>query len=559
VRDLLAECLKSLLVFTVVPVPENADSPIFVNLEILQTACANNDAVVVGVGRNKRSLSKEEAIGMFGVWVREKKLLDWYHVFISYRWGVDDYLVDGIADALMEEVIGTNYDLVNVFQDRKRLKNGDNFMERFIDAMFVTLVICPVVSRHAMDRMNLMVKGSSEKKSDVELEKQEEYYRSKADYTLLEWVLACQLAAIQDQYRREHGGEFHPTVRVVSVFPLLLEDIQTLLPTLANVEPITTWQLADSALRARGLEPIIPICTIRTFVSDYLMKYLCQYKFAPSLGGENFEQERERLKDTGNAREIEKAAAAACTKEIMEVLKNLDAAICAAAAIAAKAAAADIPLSHSTPSGKAATAMKFLVSDCSEADFEPDLLSVTGEVTKCVGSVMEVLNELNVEQPSRPTSGKAGGGSASKSPPTPPSTVEGIEAAWEILQDVNQHENAQSLAKLIADVGIIDSTYLRKCTTSEVESVAALLKPAPRRKFKELLANIGERDLQQAWGILNNEKRVRDPDGLRQVLEDEGILEEEDLEGVQREKLIHIGSFLKPAGEDRFKRAMKLG
>jgi hypothetical protein len=49
---------------------------------------------------------------------------------------------------------GAHCDLVNVFHDRKRLNIGENFMEKFIDAVCVSLVIAPVVSRHVLDRMN---------------------------------------------------------------------------------------------------------------------------------------------------------------------------------------------------------------------------------------------------------------------------------------------------------------------------------------------------------------------------------------------------------------------
>jgi hypothetical protein len=169
---------------------------------------------------------------------------------------------------------------------------------------------------------------------------------------------------------------------------------------------------------------------------------------------------------------------------------------------------------------------------------------------------MEVLNELNAERSTMSSSGKAGNGSAGEQPPTP-SPVEG---AWAILRDVNQHENPQALTKLLTDLGIIDMSYLQKCTNSEMESIAVLLRPAPQRLFKELLSNVVfARDLQQAWGILNDGKKVRDMEGLRGVLDNEGISEAEDLEEVQQEKLMHIATFLKPTGETRFKRAMKLG
>jgi hypothetical protein len=47
--------------------------------------------------------------------------------------------------------------------------------------------------------MNTVMKGTSKRKSEKEL------YRSKVDYTMLEWVLACQLAAIRYKHRREHA------------------------------------------------------------------------------------------------------------------------------------------------------------------------------------------------------------------------------------------------------------------------------------------------------------------------------------------------------------------
>jgi hypothetical protein len=81
---------------------------------------------------------------------------------------------------------------------------------------------------------------------------------------------------------------------------------------------------------------------------------------------------------------------------------------------------------------------------------------------KCVVRVMEVLNELEVERIGRFNSEMVGGASPGEQSTAQP-TAEGLETAWMILRDVKQHEDTEALANLVANIGIIDSRYLRVC------------------------------------------------------------------------------------------------
>jgi hypothetical protein len=98
------------------------------------------------------------------------------HVFISYRWGPHD---STIADLLFEtlsadEVLETT---MCVFQDKRRLQNGDRFDFQFMAAMENSLVIVPLVSWDALKRMTTLTPISE------------------CDNVLLEWTLALELHA----------------------------------------------------------------------------------------------------------------------------------------------------------------------------------------------------------------------------------------------------------------------------------------------------------------------------------------------------------------------------
>jgi hypothetical protein len=97
-------------------------------------------------------------------------------VFFSYRWDKNDQeLVISANTKLCVQLHGDRQ--VHVFLDRVRLQAGRRFDKDFLEALFMSTVVVPVVSMGALERM-MTLKEDSE------------------DNVLLEWTMACELCEI---------------------------------------------------------------------------------------------------------------------------------------------------------------------------------------------------------------------------------------------------------------------------------------------------------------------------------------------------------------------------
>jgi len=122
-------------------------------------------------------LSALEAKNLFGQWLPPLGLRECYHVFLSYRWGdFDTELVKALFSTLSVAVTGEGQQ-VHVFLDRNRLEEGRIFSSDFAKGLIKSLVVVPVLSSAALDRMFAL-------KCD-----------SNVDNVLLEWTLIVVLLA----------------------------------------------------------------------------------------------------------------------------------------------------------------------------------------------------------------------------------------------------------------------------------------------------------------------------------------------------------------------------
>jgi hypothetical protein len=299
VTNILSDCFGSLRFFVAVEYKSEGGAegslPIFMNLERVQQACAHmastggsNDSSNIVV--DGKTVGRKKLEELYGPWVRRKELRTLYHVFFSYRWGEDSKFVTGCNDSLLMETVGAQHQAVEVFQDVRRLQSGTNFLEGFEDALISSLVIVPVISILALERMI---------KHDP----------TKEDFTLIEWILACQCYEIN-----RTAGFKHPVVRVQRVLPILFEGITTILDEMSDVEPAVSWSKAEEALLKRRLAVAFPRCTVKALIKDHLMKllYLSEAKF--KVEGEPFEPYGVHLT----------AAVATCTSEICDILNELN-------------------------------------------------------------------------------------------------------------------------------------------------------------------------------------------------------------------------------------------
>ena len=85
---------------------------------------------------------------------------DSYHAFISYRWSkandtvkFDSRFVEKLADAFSLHALGSHGERLRIFYDRKSLAVGREFDVDFKRALAVSLVVCPLVTTHALRAM----------------------------------------------------------------------------------------------------------------------------------------------------------------------------------------------------------------------------------------------------------------------------------------------------------------------------------------------------------------------------------------------------------------------
>ena len=123
-------------------------------------------------------ISPVEARTRFAPWLVPTGLLKFYHVFVSYRWGVfDTELAKAIFSILCVTIICGGLQ-VRVFLDRNRLEDGRDFPTDFSTALINSLVAVPIVSYASLERMLKLTAGSN------------------VDNVLLEWTLIVELMAI---------------------------------------------------------------------------------------------------------------------------------------------------------------------------------------------------------------------------------------------------------------------------------------------------------------------------------------------------------------------------
>jgi hypothetical protein len=96
---------------------------------------------------------------------------DAYDAFLSYRWGEEDAVCQGIFAGMGAYNVTPALRPVVVFKDKVRLQLGMDFLRGFCDSLLASPVVVPLVSYGALQRMKTHNPGA-------------------ADYTLMEWLLA---------------------------------------------------------------------------------------------------------------------------------------------------------------------------------------------------------------------------------------------------------------------------------------------------------------------------------------------------------------------------------
>uniref|UniRef100_A0A7S4BYV9 C-terminal of Roc (COR) domain-containing protein n=1 Tax=Chrysotila carterae TaxID=13221 RepID=A0A7S4BYV9_CHRCT len=111
---------------------------------------------------------------LLGPWLPPPHPPENFDVMLSYRWGpTDSELADALYDWLSATHVGNR--AMVVFQDKRRLQDGERFDFAFMRAMLSSRVCCPIISLDALARMVFLDANSP------------------VDNVLLEWSLALHL------------------------------------------------------------------------------------------------------------------------------------------------------------------------------------------------------------------------------------------------------------------------------------------------------------------------------------------------------------------------------
>jgi hypothetical protein len=143
----------------------------YVHHEALELLAAGTKQCVLGQSK----LNHVEVSALLRPWLPTRSVLEVLHVFLSYRWGEhDSSMADVLYDTLSTLEMHDGMPL-RVFQDKRRLRDGERFDLQFMQAMLKSMVVAPLLSWDALKRMTALTVDSA------------------CDNVLLEWSLAVEL------------------------------------------------------------------------------------------------------------------------------------------------------------------------------------------------------------------------------------------------------------------------------------------------------------------------------------------------------------------------------
>mmetsp|Transcript_27113 Transcript_27113/g.59967 ORF Transcript_27113/g.59967 Transcript_27113/m.59967 type:complete len:327 (+) Transcript_27113:122-1102(+) len=181
---------------------------------------------------HRRLLKPADVTALYGKWIPDCSLRSRYDVFISYRWGGDSDFAQALFDSFGNYVVGADSRAVQVFLDKKRLQGGRRFQLDFASALQNSLVVAPLLSADAMQRML-------------------DHDPTREDNVLVEWLLALECYAC-------------PQSRVACVFPIAFgtrSDNQVgnlfaegLIDQLPDCVPTASAALVRQLMQQAGLE-----------------------------------------------------------------------------------------------------------------------------------------------------------------------------------------------------------------------------------------------------------------------------------------------------------------
>ena len=184
----IKECMGSLQVTTGLQYVSTSESKagfILLDLEAVKEVQSKHSPFRVA---SFPLINAEYVVKNYGPWLINTDILPFYDVFISHRWGDDDdILCEQLYDAFLGHIVGEEKRDVQVFWDKIRIKEGQQFQTAFGTALINSTCFLPVVSSEALNKM-------------------QNHDHSKIDNVLVEWILA--LECMQDAVHSKMRGIF---------------------------------------------------------------------------------------------------------------------------------------------------------------------------------------------------------------------------------------------------------------------------------------------------------------------------------------------------------------
>ena len=180
------ECLGSLSFITALRLNESLepeDGLVLINLEAVTDVHRNRTSLAI---RNYPKIDREYVINNYISWLVNTDLLEHYDVFISHRWhNGDDFVIDQLYDAFLGCTVGSEKRAVQVFLDKVRLKEAQQFQRAFGKALIKSSILLPILCPGALKKML-------------------DHDPTKEDNVLIEWMLA--LECVQDSTNSKLRG-----------------------------------------------------------------------------------------------------------------------------------------------------------------------------------------------------------------------------------------------------------------------------------------------------------------------------------------------------------------
>ena len=334
---IIDECMRSLRCFVAVcltiPSEEQVEktikqllpSELLIPLEQLRKAGKGESMLTRRGGRKLMSLADIKS--SYGQWLQLFELRDRYDVFISYRWGDhDSSFTERLFDMFTNYSMGASNRAVEVFLDRKRLREGRQFKSDFAAALTHCAVALPMVSVDALGRMT-------------------DHNPAYCDNVLLEWIIILECFAAKRLQKvfpvlfgeREASGLQSNEVIVRDFFAHPIKD------QLSHASPTETLSQAAALLSENGMVPSekFSTYTVHSVVNDLLLFLLCKASDIP--GAQMVEAVADRV-----------MGLLADCREVVEESSSR------ASNVAAPAPAADVSLSSPSPAPVSSSTVKAL-------------------------------------------------------------------------------------------------------------------------------------------------------------------------------------------------------